>query len=56
MKERKSKIDICGGCTTTGGGEQCFWLARPSRKIRIVRTIIRAISENNSLTVKLDNQ
>ena len=56
MKESKSKIDTCGGCTTTGGGGWCFRHAGPSFKIETVRTADGSVSENSSLTVKLDNQ
>ena len=53
MKNKKSKIDTCGGCTTAGGDGQYFRLAGPNCKIGIVRTTARAIFKNDYSMVKL---
>ena len=56
MMERKSKIDTCGGCMTTGSSGQCFRLAGPSCKLGKVRTAVGVIFGNGSPMVKLDDR
>ena len=55
MEERKLKIDTCCGEPMVSGGCWRLLAGGLNCNTRIVRTAVGAISENGSLTVKLDN-
>ena len=56
MRKRKSRIDTCGNSTVVRVITVSYQSKGPSCDTKIVRTLTGIVFENDSLTIKLDDQ